>query len=168
MPEEEIPSYAGWFLPYDQSILLVTEGGGEEQAARYLARIGYDCIAGSLQGCIKAWHSAGMPSSRAGIISPIEFSALLETAKPWVLDVRSAAELKSVPAVAGAHHIHIHDIVERMHEVPRDRPIYVVCATGTRAAIVSSLLLRSGVRDVTVVLGGMVGLTRAGLRDDRR
>jgi hydroxyacylglutathione hydrolase len=161
MPLEEIPSYAGWFLPYDRPILLVTEGGDAGRAARYLYRIGFDRVAGSLQGCIKAWHSAGLSSSSAGIIDPLDFADLLDDGSPWVLDVRSAGELAAMPPVGGARHIHIHDVAGRTREVPRDRPVYVVCATGTRAAIVSSLLLRDGVVDVTVVLGGMAGLARA-------
>jgi len=164
IPEEEIPSYAGWFLPYDRPLLLVTGGGGGQQAARYLFRLGYDRLEGVLEGCVKAWHSAGLASSRVGIIDPVEFSLLVATENPWVLDVRSAGELATVPPVEGAHHIPINQILERSHEVPRDRPVYIVCATGTRAAIVSSLLLRTGVPDVTIVLGGTVGLARAAMR----
>jgi hydroxyacylglutathione hydrolase len=164
IPLEEIPSYAGWYLPFDRPILLVTESGDAGRAARYLYRMGFDRIAGSLQGCVKAWHAAGLPSGSAGIVDPLAFAELLDNDRPWVLDVRSAGELESMPPVAGAHHIPIREVVGRTDEVPHDRPIYVVCATGTRAAIVSSVLLRAGVPDVSVVLGGMIGLTRARLR----
>ena len=164
IPEEEIPSYAGWFLPYDQPLLLVTGGGDGHQAARYLFRMGYDRLDGVLRGCIKAWHSAGLASNHAGIVDPVAFSRLLKNATPWVLDVRSAGELVAMPPVHGAHHIPIYQILERINDVPRDRAVYVMCATGTRATIVASLLLRAGVPDATIVLGGMVGLARAEAR----
>lgn len=162
IPEDEIPSYAGWFLPYDRPILLIAGHEGPEKAVQYLFRLGYDRLDGVLKGCVKAWHAAGFRSGHAGIVDPVEFTRLHEAGAPmWVLDVRGAGELASVPAVPGAHHIHINQIVDRLAEVPRDQPVHVMCATGTRAAIVSSLLLRDGFEDVTIVMGGMTGVGRA-------
>jgi hydroxyacylglutathione hydrolase len=162
IPEEEIPSYAGWFLPYDRPILLVSESPGAETAMRYLVRLGYDQVDGVLKGCMKSWHAAGKRSATVAIAGPHQFLDLLRSRRPlWVLDVRSAGELESVPPVEGAHHIHITEVPGRLDEIPRAEPIYTICATGTRAGIVASLLKRAGIDDVTAVLGGMVGLARA-------
>ncbi len=165
IPQDEIPSFAGWFLPYDRPILLVADASGTEKVVRYLVRLGYDRVGGVLRGCMKAWHSAGRRGAHAGIVNPAEFASLLDAREQmFVLDVRSERELERVPAVKGAHHIHIIEIPERIDDVPQDRRIYVMCATGTRACIVTSLLLRAGHKDVAVVLGGMAGLERASRR----
>jgi hypothetical protein len=49
------------------------------------------------------------------------------------------------------------------HEVPKDRPVYVFCASGLRSTIAASLLEREGRDDVKVVLGGFTGWNSSGL-----
>ena len=50
-----------------------------------------------------------------------------------------------------------------MTEVPRDRPVAVVCGSGYRASIAASFLKRDGYEDVANVLGGMTAWKAAGL-----
>ena len=45
-----LPSFAGWFLPYDKPLLLVVDEGQEEKVVPFLARLGYDSIAGRAFG----------------------------------------------------------------------------------------------------------------------
>ena len=52
---------------------------------------------------------------------------------------------------------------ERFAEVPRDRPVGVVCGSGYRASIAASFLQREGYRDVTNILGGMTAWKAAEL-----
>ncbi len=44
--------------------------------------------------------------------------------------------------------------MERLDELPRDRPVVVHCATGYRSAIAASLLLREGF-EVADLVGGI-------------
>jgi len=78
-----------------------------------------------------------------------------------VLDTRRDDERRE-GSVRGSVHIPIHELVDRLGEVP-DRPVWVHCATGFRASIAASLLARAG-RDVTLLnddyeRAGELGLT---------
>ena len=79
-----------------------------------------------------------------------------------MLDVRTDREWNA-GHIEGAHHIHGGKLEERYDEVPRDRPVAVICGTGYRASIASSFLKREGYRDVANVLGGMTAWRAAGL-----
>ena len=61
---ERLSRYAGWFLPYDRPILLVTEAGELDQVVRQLMRLGFDQLAGCLPGGMSAWHTAGYEVNR--------------------------------------------------------------------------------------------------------
>ena len=50
----------------------------------------------------------------------------------------------------------------RVEEIPKDRPIIVVCNVGNRASLAASILLRAGFQDVHNLLGGMIAWKNAG------
>jgi len=151
-------SFAGWFLPYDRPILLVTEEEDPMPVVRTLARMGYDNVAGYLAGGMHAWHTAGLDSASLGSVTvPDLCHRLDEGIRPAILDVRSDAELRQEGAIAGAQHIHITQIPQRLDEVPRRQPLQIFCGSGLRSTTVASLLEREGWRDITVVLGGTRG-----------
>jgi hydroxyacylglutathione hydrolase len=52
---------------------------------------------------------------------------------------------------------------DRYAEVPKDRPIAVICGTGYRGSIAASFLKSCGYDDVANVLGGMTAWKAAGL-----
>jgi len=74
--------------------------------------------------------------------------------RPFVLDVRTHGEWAG-GHIDCAHHIHGGLLQERYSEVPKDRPIAVICGTGYRASIAASFLQHEGYTDVANVLGGM-------------
>ena len=51
----------------------------------------------------------------------------------------------------------------RIGELPADRPLMIVCHTGSRSAAVTGFLMRTGRTDVVNVTGGMDAWERAGL-----
>jgi rhodanese-related sulfurtransferase len=51
----------------------------------------------------------------------------------------------------------------RLADIPRDRPLMVLCATGSRSSSVTSFLLGQGYEDVGNVAGGIDGWQRMGL-----
>jgi hydroxyacylglutathione hydrolase len=46
-------------------------------------------------------------------------------------------------------------LVQRLGDLPRDRPVLIHCATGYRSAIGASLLLCDGLREVADFVGGI-------------
>lgn len=79
-----------------------------------------------------------------------------------IVDVREADEVRAV-RVEGATHIPMSGFVQRMAGLPKDRPLLVLCATGSRSAAVTGYLLRSGWTDVANIDGGITAWQRAGL-----
>lgn len=79
-----------------------------------------------------------------------------------LLDVRERDEFMAV-RVEGSLFIPMSQLGTRIDEVPRDRPILVMCASGSRSQGATGLLLRSGWTDVGSVAGGIDGWQRLGL-----
>ncbi|HEX5015355.1 MAG TPA: rhodanese-like domain-containing protein, partial [Candidatus Limnocylindrales bacterium] len=81
---------------------------------------------------------------------------------PVLLDVREPAEFAAVRA-PGAFLVPTSSFMNRIADLPVDRPLLVVCHTGSRSAAVTGYLSRAGRTDVVNVAGGMDAWERAGL-----
>ena len=78
-----------------------------------------------------------------------------------VLDVREQDEWDA-GHIAGAQHIPLGELGQRLAEVPNDRPIVAVCRSGSRSAAATRGLKQMGY-DVENLDGGLAGWSRAGL-----
>lgn len=83
-------------------------------------------------------------------------------AAPVLVDVREDGELAQA-RVEGATHVPMSSFVERHGELPKDRPLFVMCASGNRSSAATAFLLRNGWTDVVNVEGGITAWQRAGL-----
>ncbi len=79
-----------------------------------------------------------------------------------ILDVRERDEFAAV-RVEGSLLIPMSELGRRLDEVPRDRPVLVLCASGSRSAGVTGHLRASGWEDVANVAGGISTWERMGL-----
>lgn len=151
-----LPTWAGWVLPYDRPILLVLDDPADLSAVvTHLIRVGLDDVQGFLEGGIDAWETAGYSLSTLSTFSVHELDRRLKERQPLtVLDVRTEKEWEG-GHIEGALHIHGGQLQERFAEVPRDRPVAVMCGSGYRASIAASFLQREGYQQVANVLGGM-------------
>jgi rhodanese-related sulfurtransferase len=82
---------------------------------------------------------------------------------PLIVDVREADEHVSGRVDTGAVLMPMSTFVERMHELPKDRPLLMLCASGNRSSAATAHLLRNGWTDVSNVAGGITEWQRAGL-----
>jgi len=67
-----------------------------------------------------------------------------------VLDIRNVSEVKNDPKFPGAINIPLHELRERVAEIPTDKPIAVHCAGGYRSAAGSSIV-KNHFKDKTVL-----------------
>ena len=81
---------------------------------------------------------------------------------PVLVDVREDYEFTEVRA-PGAFHVPMSQLATRAGELPTDRPLMIVCHTGSRSAAVTGFLARAGRTDVVNVAGGMEAWERGGL-----
>jgi rhodanese-related sulfurtransferase len=79
-----------------------------------------------------------------------------------ILDVRELDEYRQV-RVEGSLFIPMSQLGVRLDEIPKDRPVLVLCASGSRSANVTSHLVASGWDDVGNIAGGISTWERMGL-----
>jgi len=80
-----------------------------------------------------------------------------------LLDVRQAGEWTTGHAGA-AMHMPLGEVAKRMHELPKDKPVVVICASGNRSAMAATALSKSGFETVYNFSGGMGAWQSAGLQ----
>jgi glyoxylase-like metal-dependent hydrolase (beta-lactamase superfamily II) len=154
-------SYATWcgtLLDAERPIALIADPGREVEAATRLGRIGFDNVAGFLEGGMQALDAH---PDLDDLVEGIECVTAVDLADqvgspepPLLLDVRSVREWGE-KHIDGSLNIPLAQLRARMDELPRDRAIVVYCETGYRSAIGASLLRMSGFTRVDDLLGGI-------------
>ena len=157
-------TYVGWLLPFNKPLmLLLDDDAGRGEAIAQLIRIGYEQHRGYLDGGIAAWKAANLPTSRFEAIDVEELHRRLQRHdRLAVLDVRDAAEWAS-GHIPGSQHIHIGDLMRRLHELPRQAPVATVCRTGHRAEMAASIVAALGIETIAVQRGGVPDWRALGL-----
>ncbi len=79
----------------------------------------------------------------------------------YLLDVRTPGEYQQA-RLEGARLIPIDQLVNRLSELPRDQPILVYCAVGSRSAQVVNYLARQGYPEVYNLYGGIFSWAQKG------
>ncbi|MDH3601878.1 MAG: rhodanese-like domain-containing protein, partial [Candidatus Tectomicrobia bacterium] len=153
-----IGSYATWagtLLDPKQPVVLVAEPGQEEEGAMRLGRIGFDNVAGYLDGGMQALEARPDLVRRIErITAPTLAEQLREAEPPVVLDVRTEREWQD-QHIEGSLNISLQHLRERLTEVPSDRPLVVHCASGYRSSIAASMLQQHGITRVADLVGGI-------------
>lgn len=95
-------------------------------------------------------------------ISSRDAKALLEKNRNvYLLDVRSPQEYGQ-GKLAGSALIPVGQLERRIAEVPKDKPVLVYCAVGSRSGYAAGLLVRRGYKEVYNMTDGIVGWYRNG------
>ncbi len=97
---------------------------------------------------------------------PAAAAADLADGNGVLVDVREDHEWRAGRA-QGAIHIPLAELPTRIGELPRDAPIYLICASGNRSAKAAAFLGREGFPTAINVRGGTTAWSRAGLPVDR-
>ncbi|MBD3370273.1 MBL fold metallo-hydrolase [Candidatus Fermentibacteria bacterium] len=154
---ERVPAFAGWFVPHDRPIVLVTDDDPAE-VVRLLFRMGYDDIPGFLAGGMLSWHTSGQDSASIPTMTVQDLCGRLDAGEELlILDVRSGAELEATGRIPGSQHVHLTTLPRRLDEIPRDSSLVIFCGSGLRSMIAASYLAGNGYHDIHVVLGGLSG-----------
>jgi rhodanese-related sulfurtransferase len=87
-------------------------------------------------------------------VSAVELNEKLKNPKrPFVLDVRQPEEFRT-GHIIGAKLIPLNELGRRLNELPMDREVVCVCASGSRSRSATSMLLRAGYHAINMN-GGM-------------
>jgi hydroxyacylglutathione hydrolase len=153
------PSFSVWcgfFLNPDLPILLVVEDEAEAERAQLdLARIGFDQIAGILAA------DDLEETLQITQLGARDFLATLDgSQRPVILDVRSAQEWYQ-DHLEGAVNIPLPRLLRRIGEFTRNASLAVVCGSGYRSSIATSILESEGFTRLSNVMGGMHAIRHA-------
>jgi hydroxyacylglutathione hydrolase len=153
----------GWFAPPGHPLVFLAETEAElGRTLQALARVGLDDVAGYAIGST-AVRESGLPVATLPNVTPPELAQRLRNDPALlVLDVREPVEWAE-SHIGGATHIPMREVAARLAELPRNRPIALVCRGGARSSLVGSMLLSRGFTDLVNVWGGMGAWQQAGL-----
>jgi glyoxylase-like metal-dependent hydrolase (beta-lactamase superfamily II)/rhodanese-related sulfurtransferase len=140
-------TYLGWLIPWGTPITLLGETDTQvTEAQRELVRIGIDRPAAHATGTPEDWTDLDLASFPTASFA--DLAQVRHHRSVVVLDVRRTDEHAGA-AIAGAVSIPLHDLLERLVEVPTGE-VWVHCAAGYRAAVAASVLDAAGRNPVAV------------------
>ncbi len=162
-PNGNLPTFAGWVLPTDKDIYLVADNHNAAMEARkWFRRVGLDRVAGYLKGGMPSWAITGRRSSSVRQISAEELHDMVKGEENFLLlDVRATAEFED-SHITGAVNIPAADLRTRSEELDKNKISLVVCSSGNRSSLATSILKQHGFNKVRNVAGGMTGYSAAG------
>ncbi|MDQ0939330.1 rhodanese-like domain-containing protein [Streptomyces sp. V1I1] len=143
---DQFATWLGWLLPDDSPIVFLA--GPEQDLAEVTwqaLKIGYERLAGYLDGGMAAWISDGGPQQAIELLTADRI-----VGRP-VLDIRQRAE-HTAGHIADAVHVELGDLAARTDEAPNGA--VVACGHGERAMTAASLLQRAGHQGLAVLDGG--------------
>ena len=142
----QFATWLGWLLPAGVPLgFVLARDQDPAEVAWQALKIGYEDMAGQLDGGMAAWHADGGPAEQTGLVTAGRIGA-----RP-VLDVRQAAEYVA-GHVPGAVHVELGDLPARIQDAPPGA--VVMCGHGERAMTAASLLQRAGHDGLAVLAGG--------------
>ena len=95
-------------------------------------------------------------------LSTLQATQLINSRNPQVVDLRNAEDFAK-GSLPNARNIPAAKVAERVGELKKDKPVLLVCATGTSAGRTAALLRAQGYSDVYVLGGGLAAWREAGL-----
>ncbi len=79
----------------------------------------------------------------------------------FLLDVRSKNEYMQ-GHIPSAINIPLNELADRVNEIPNDKPVVVVCASGNRSRTGANKLVDAGIDDVSNLKGGTMAWMMSG------
>jgi hydroxyacylglutathione hydrolase len=139
-------SWLGWLVDLDRTLLFVLDDKQDRtELVRQCLSVGYEHLAGELDGGMAAWRADAQPEARIEFVGP-------DAATTPILDVRQRDEYETAH-VPGALHIELGSLRNAAGQLP-DGPVTVMCGHGERAMSGASILAAQGRANVSVLRGG--------------
>ena len=161
----QFATWCGTLLHRDQPLVLIADPGSEPEAAIRLGRIGFDHVAGYLQGGMRALDQRpDLLRHTERITAQALAERLNGDEPPHVVDVRNESEWND-KRIVGSIHVPLSQLAARVAEVPRNGDFVVHCGGGYRSMIAASILEQHGFTNFSDLVGGYAAWD---LLDERR
>jgi hydroxyacylglutathione hydrolase len=148
-------TWLGWLAEPERPVVIVRGPDQDpEDIVWAAAKVGFDTLAGELDGGFPAWQAA----ATAATASLIDAGRMVTGPEAAVIDIRQASEY-AAGHVVGARNIELAELADRLSELPAG-PLVVMCGHSERAMSAASILERAGRTDVAVLDGGAADWAR--------
>ncbi|MDQ6649745.1 MAG: MBL fold metallo-hydrolase [Actinomycetota bacterium] len=146
-----IAVYVGWLIPWGITPVTLLGATSEQVATaqRELARIGIDRPATVAVGSPQRWAGSAAEVWHYPRADFADLAKARGDRDVFVLDTRRQAEWAQ-GHLDGAVHVPLHELIDRIEEIPTGQELWVHCASGFRASIAASVLDAAG-RTVVLV-----------------
>jgi hydroxyacylglutathione hydrolase len=142
-------TFLGWLVDYERPVYLLLPSIDSEGAILAdLRSIGIDYVPGYFSPEVAAHNTQALP-----VITARELAKQLSQNPLEIIDVRGKSEF-AAKHIAGARHMPLGYLADRLHEIPRDRMVITQCASGYRSQIAASLLQANGFENVVTLNEG--------------
>ena len=155
-------TWAGTVLDHEHPIVIIADPGRENESAVRLGRIGFDHIVGYLRDGLRSLEARPDLTASTDRLAPSLAAERIASGEARVIDVRSSRE-RDEKHIEGSLSVPLTQLLLRIGEIPRDRPLMVYCAAGYRSSIAASLLQKAGFKDVSEIAGGFAAWETAHL-----
>lgn len=145
-------TWAGTVIDPKRPVVIVAPPDAELESAVRLGRIGFDNIAGFLEGGMGSLADRSELMATITRLSPQVAQEQLARGAITAVDVRTPAE-RAEGFIAGSLHVPLTRLPEQVDALPKDQPLLVYCAGGYRSSIAASFLQARGY-DVLEIAGG--------------
>ncbi len=150
--------WVGTLIDIHKNIILITDTGKESETVLRLARVGYEKIAGYLQGGVKSFDG------KLEIVNSITAAEMKTEMQRGidVLDVRKPGEW-SVSHVKDAIFLPLADFPKNLEGMDKSKPYIVHCGGGYRSMTAISMMKNEGFQNLINIYGGFGAMQEAGL-----
>lgn len=158
-----LPLFAGWILPPDKNIILLTDNGDCPQyILDALHSVGLDNIAGYIKEGMYAWLTAGLTTAGINVLTPAQLRGSIQKREEIViLDNRLRSEwLRG--RIKDSIFMPAPDLRHRYKELNKEITTVTVCGSGTRSMMAASILKQNGFKSVFNLLGGIEAWKNSG------
>lgn len=168
-------SWAGWLLPYEGPVGLVTHDGEMLRVREELQLIGIDQV--DAYWTPQTLYRPEVASEKAKVKrrSASELASAINRSTGangaggngvLLLDVRTPAE-HAAGCIPGSLNIPLYQLQARLGEIPHEREVVVYCAAGSRSPVAASILNSHGRQNVTEMYDGFVAWQACGCPVER-
>ncbi|MDP5230396.1 MAG: MBL fold metallo-hydrolase [Cellulophaga sp.] len=147
----------------EQTLLLVTPEGQEEEAITRLSRVGFDGTIGFLKGGFTAWKKASKEYDTITSLTAKEVTEAINAKKTAVFDVRKETEYAS-EHVLDAENTPLSNLNDYLAEFPDKETFFIHCAGGYRSVIAASILKSRGIHNFIDIAGGFGALKQTDVK----
>jgi hydroxyacylglutathione hydrolase len=160
--EKGLEDRLGVLLQPGSPVVLLAEAPGQAQSAVLQLQESAFPVVGVVGGSMMAWSDSDLPLEIMAEVSVRQLAGAVPGGDTVVLDVREPIEWE-MGHVPGAFLISLGSLRERLHELPLEAGITVICEAGIRSSSAASILQAEGFAGVVNVPEGTGGYRRAGL-----